>query len=311
MTSAFFRTIDVTPLSDALGAQIDAGPLKDITDEQFAEIRLAWVRYHVVRFRGQMLSDEIFDAFARRLGPPQPTSMTPNLATRSDLNLSRKPTVAQAKRNPQFPHIAVVSNIIENGVALGGLGDGELMWHSDQSSFERPPSATLLYALEAPHDQARTGFLNTHLAYEMLSWDLKERVASLQLKHDESLDAAGYRRPETPEHIDPRTSPGWIHPLVCTHPESKRNGLFLGRRPFAYLVGLSMEESDALLDALWRHATQGAFVWRQQWRPGDLIIWDNRSVLHQREAFGDPTARRLLHRIMVQGHKPVLERLAA
>jgi taurine dioxygenase len=295
--------IRVTPLGEALGAEVDAGDLNQVSSEAFREIHAAWLQFHVLRFRGVTFDDEGFDRFSRRFGPPQPTQMSAHVATRTDLGSSGTPSVRQAARSERFPHIAVVSNVIESGVALGGLGDGELMWHSDQSNHEAPPSATLLHAIEAPSGQGRTGFVNAQMAWERLPHDLRKRVKNLQLKHDGSLDAAGYRRPDHVAVADVRTSPGQPHPLVCIHPESGRECLFLGRRPNSYLLGLSVADSDALLNQLWTHVTQEQFIWRQDWRPGDVVVWDNRSVLHQREGF-DPTARRILRRIMTQGTKP-------
>ena len=125
----------------------------------------------------------------------------------------------------------------------------------------------------------------------------------LQLKHDSILDAGGYRRAGAQPITDVRTSPGRIHPLVWTHPETGRNALFLGRRPYSYIPGLTVEDSEALLNDLWLHATQEQFVWRQEWKTGDVLIWDNRSVLHHREAF-DPQVRRHLRRLVIQGSEP-------
>src|SRR5260221_260604 len=104
---------------------------------------------------------------------------------------------------------------------------------------------------------------------------------------------------------DPRRAPGAHHGLVRTHPETGRKCLFLGRRRNSYIVGLELEESEALLDALWAHATQPRFAFRQQWKVGDLMIWDNRCTLHRRDSF-DPNARRVMHRTQIKGDRPYL-----
>ena len=101
------------------------------------------------------------------------------------------------------------------------------------------------------------------------------------------------------EISDPREAPGAHHPLVRTHPETGRCCLFLGRRRNSYIVGLPLARSEALLDELWAHATQPQFTFRQQWRVGDLLIWDNRCTLHRRDPF-DPAARRLMHRTQIK-----------
>lgn len=312
-----YRSIRVTPLGGPLGAQVDAGDLRAITDEQYSEIRRAWLEHHVLRFRGLDFNDDDLVAFSRRFGDYQPSNPNPHPAARDDLPgaegvAKAAPRIRQAPRDARYPQISVVSNIVDGGVALGTLGDGELVWHSDQSSFEAPPSATMLYSIEVPLGQGRTGFLNTHLAYESLPDDLRRRIEGRQLKHDDSYDSSGYLRPGHVPVTDVRVSPGRLHPIVCSHPETGRAALFLGRRPFAWIEGLSVDESEDLLNALWSHLDQERFVWRQEWLKGDLIIWDNRSTMHQREAF-DPKARRLMHRVMIKGSRPeyVPERRAA
>ena len=299
-----YKHIRVTPFESALGAEIDAGDLRTISADQYSEIRQAWLRHLVVRFRGQQFTDEEYTAFGRRFGEFQISNPLPSPAAREDLTISgHKKTAEQAPRDQRFPQITIVSNVVENGVAIGGLGDGELVWHSDMSSFNIPPSATMLYAVEVPAGQGRTAYLNLHAAYDTLPAPLRRRVDGLQLKHDSILDAGGYWRAGAQPITDVRTSPGRIHPLVSTHPETGRNALFLGRRPYSYIPGLTVEDSEALLNDLWLHATQEQFVWRQEWKTGDVLIWDNRSVLHHREAF-DPQVRRHLRRLVIQGSEP-------
>lgn len=300
-----WRGIRVRPLGDTLGAEVEAGDLRSIGDAQFGEIRRAWLEYHVLRFRGLEFSDEDLVGFSRRFGDYQPSNPNPHPATRSDLaGAAAAPRLRQAPRDPRYPQVSVVSNIVDDGVALGTLGDGELVWHSDQSSFEAPPSATLLYAIEVPAGQGRTGFLDAHRACGALPADLRRRIEGRRLKHDDSMDSAGYLRPGHAPVTDVRVSPGRYHPIICTHPETGRESLFLGRRPFAYIEGLDVAESEELLNTLWAHLDQPQFAWRQEWERGDLVVWDNRSVMHQREAF-DPKARRLMHRVMIRGSRPV------
>ena len=279
-----YETISVLPLCPAVGVQIEAGDLRHADDVQFAEIKRAWLSHHVVRFRNQTFDNADMVAFGRRFGDFQPN-------------------LVNSGRDPAYPQVSFVSNIVENNRELGMLGDGELVWHTDQSSFEITPSATILYGVEVPAGQGFTEFLNAELAFEALPQTLRERVEKLSLKHDDTYDSAGRRRPGYEPVVDVRRSPGAIHPLVVTHPETHRNALYLGRRPNAYILGLTIEESDALLDQLWTHAVQPQFIWRQEWLSGDLLIWDNRSVMHRRTPF-DPSARRMLRRVVIQGSKP-------
>jgi taurine dioxygenase len=102
---------------------------------------------------------------------------------------------------------------------------------------------------------------------------------------------------------DPRKTPGAVHPLVRTHPVSGRACLFLGRRRNAYIPGLELAESEALLDTLWAHAVKAEHCWAQQWQVGDLIMWDNRCAMHRRDEF-DGNARRVMHRTQISGDRP-------
>jgi taurine dioxygenase len=102
---------------------------------------------------------------------------------------------------------------------------------------------------------------------------------------------------------DPREAPGAVHPIVIRHPVTQRKALFLGRRPFGYVVGLPLEESEALLDRLWAHVAREEFAWFQKWKVGDLLMWDNRCVMHKRTAF-DPQERRFMLRTQLKGARP-------
>ena len=197
-----------------------------------------------------------------------------------------------------------------NGKPIGDLGNSEALWHTDMSYNDVPPMASALYALEIPPTGGETGFCNMYLAYENLPAPLKERAESLQCKHDSSRNSTGGLRRGQPENTTPRDAPGAVHPLVRTHPVTGRNALFLGRRLNAYIVGLDPQESESLLDTLWAHATKPEYTWYQEWRLGDLILWDNRCVMHRRNAF-DGTQRRIMHRTQLGGDRPVFSHARA
>lgn len=297
------RTIEVTPLQP-FGAGIDAGDLRSLTDERFLEIKRAWLEHHVVRFRGQTFTNADLVAFGGRFGEFQPNNPgTTGFTIPGGTAAKPQPRYP----DPAFPQVSYVSNLKEGDRPIGILGDGEVVWHSDQSSFAIPPSATILFAVETPLGDGQTEFLNVERVYESLPEALARRVEALQLKHDDTYDSGGNRRAGYEAVTDVRTSPGAVHPLVTTHPETGRNALFLGRRPNAYIVGLSIEESESLLDELWRHAVQERFIWRQEWKPGDVVVWDNRSVLHHRKPY-DANARRMLRRVCIKGSKPQFAR---
>jgi taurine dioxygenase len=119
------------------------------------------------------------------------------------------------------------------------------------------------------------------------------------VKHDGTYNSGGYVRQGVTPTGDPRTSPGTLHPLVSVHPETGRRALYLGRRRNAYIDGLSLDDSNTLLDEIWAYATRDALTWRHRWEVGDLVLWDNRCTMHRRDGF-DPAARRVMHRTQIR-----------
>jgi len=277
--------ITVKPIAPALGADIEGVDLRGpVPDDTFRELLDAWHRHLVLRFRGQALTDPELLAFSRLFGELDPPGPNPQ----------GKPYL------PEFPEINVISNVKREGVAIGGLGDGEAIWHCDMTYVERPPRAAALHALELPPSGGDTFWSNQYMAYETLPGELKRAIAGRVAVHDATYNSAGIMRRGMKEVTDPREAPGARHPLVVVHPATKRPALFLGRRRNSYIVGLELAESEALLDRLWAHATKPEFAFRQVWQPHDLILWDNRCTLHRRDAF-DPDSRRVMHRTQIKG----------
>ena len=254
-----------------------------MTADELAAIRSAWLEHLVLRFRGQALDDEQLKRFSRLFGELDPPG--PNPYGRAFL--------------PDHPELNVISNIKVDGVPIGGLGDGEAIWHADMTYVETPPMGAMLYAIEVPPTGGDTYWANLYLAYETLPAPLKSRIAGRRAIHDATYNSAGIMRKGYREVTDPREAPGARHPLVRAHPETGRMSLFLGRRRTSYIEGMDIADREQLLDALWAHATQPRFVFRQQWRVGDVVMWDNRCTLHRRDAF-DPAARRLMHRTQIK-----------
>jgi taurine dioxygenase len=193
----------------------------------------------------------------------------------------------------------------ENGKPVGILGDGEIVWHSDFSFKEKPTAARMLVAMEVPPQErgGNTLFLNAYAAYDALPEDLKRRVSGKTIKQGNIVDTAMKLRPGASLDDDIRTAPGPSHPIISTHPETGYNTVFLGRRHSAYVNGCSLEESEALLDELWACCTQSRFCYEHRWAVGDVVVWDNRAILHRRDAF-DPESRRVLYAAQVEGHRP-------
>jgi taurine dioxygenase len=276
--------VTVVPTGRALGAEFQGVDLRQIDTPDFAAIYRVWLDYQVVLFRGQPMADDDLIAFSRRFG-----------------ELDWAPVQESGRRFVEgHPEIYVVSNVIENGVPIGSLGAGEATWHTDMSYLEDPPKASVLYALEVPPAGGNTYFSSMYRAYELLPGRLQQRIAGLLLKHDGTYNSGGYVRQGAAAVDDPLTSPGTYHPLVPTHPETGRRLLYLGRRRNAYLGGLALAESEALLDELWSYAVRDECSWRHEWQVGDLVMWDNRCTMHRRDAF-DRDARRIMHRTQIKG----------
>jgi taurine dioxygenase len=275
--------VRVRPTGAALGAEVQDVDLRVLDDETFAAIHRAWLDYQVLLFRDQALTDEDLVAFSRRFG-----------------DLDEAPVQETGKRFVEgYPEIYVVSNVVQDGVAIGSLGSGEAVWHTDMSYLPDPPKASVLYALEVPPSGGDTSFCSMYAAWDQLPAALRHRAEGLRVKHDGTYNSGGYLRQGITPTDDPRTSPGTFHPLVYVHPETGRRGLYLGRRRNAYIEDASLEESNALLDEIWSHATRESLTWRHQWRPGDLVLWDNRCTMHRRDAF-DATMRRVMHRTQIK-----------
>ena len=276
--------IEVIPTGAALGAELRGIDLRSVDGESFHAIYQAWLDYSIVLVRDQRLSDEDLIAFSRRFG-----------------TLDHAPIQENGRRFVDgHPEIYVVSNVVENGVAIGSLGAGEAVWHTDMSYLPDPPKASALYALEVPAEGGDTYFCTMYGAWDALPEELRARAVSIRVKHDGTFNSGGYVRAGVTPTDDPRTAPGTLHPLVCVHPESGRRHLYLGRRRNAWLEGLSLDESNALLDRIWEVATSDRLTWRHHWRAGDLVLWDNRCVMHRRDAF-DPGTRRVMHRTQIKG----------
>lgn len=209
-------------------------------------------------------------------------------------------TTSGEREIPEHPEINVISNVVDGGRPIGSLGALEAEWHTDMSYVDSPPKMSCLYALEVPPAGGNTSFVNMYLAYEELSDDLKVVINGKYCKHDASRNSAGELR-KGYEHIeDVRAIPGTLHPLVIRHPETARAALYLGRRRNAYIDGLPVDESNELLDKLWKHAIRPEYRWDQVWNKGDVVLWDNRCTMHRRDSF-DTGYRRIMHRTQVQG----------
>jgi taurine dioxygenase len=236
--------------------------------------------------RGQQdMTDAQFEAFSKRFGELDPP-----------------PNQGVGRKNvPGFPDLYVVSNELDaGGEPLGALGYGEAVWHTDMSYLPVPPIASMLLSRKLPAWGGNTWAASMCAAYDNLPAALKERVKALKIKHDGTRDSGGNLRKGVEDDPNPMTAKGHPHPAVIRDPGTGKPALFLGRRPRGYVMGLPLEESEKLLDELWKHAFKPSNVYEHKWQVGDVLIWSNYSTMHKRDEFDKDTIRRM-HRSQIKG----------
>src|SRR4029077_1088713 len=274
--------IEVTP-TGTVGAEVKGVDIAAAGSAEIEAIKRAWYRPDVLWFRNQRMTDDDLLAFSRHFGTLDPP---PNQG-------------AGKKSPPGYPDIYVVSNVLDQkGEPIGALGDGDAAWHTDMSYTAQPPDASMLYSLEIPKSGGDTWFCGMKAALAAMPKALRETIKGLDIKHDGTYDSGGYGRKGMTPSDGPRTSGGTPQPMVIRHPVSGDAALYLGRRLNAYVMGLEVAESERLLDAVWSYVE--AAVYKHRWALGDLVLWDNRTTMHRRDAF-DPKSRRVMHRTQIKG----------
>ena len=271
----------IRPLSPVLGAEIiglDLGePLDPATRAAAYD---AFVRYNVLCFRGQALTKEQQIAFSEQFGT-------------LERHIARN-------RGAENPWVHTVSNLGPGGQPSGKVGSQE--WHSDKSFRPEPSLATILHAVTLPPAGGNTCFADMTEAYVALGAGERAELDGVRVIHSWELSQQKSGRTATPEEI--RDAPPMSHPLVRVHPDSGRKSLFMGQHA-SHFDGRPMAEGRARLAALQAHATQDRFVYRHQWRIGDVLMWDNRCLLHRADANFDATRyARVLHRTCLRGTAP-------
>ena len=274
----------ITPIKTGFVADISDIDLTAISDPEFDRLYAAWLTYGVLRVRDQAITEDQLQSFSAKFGPLE------------EIPMGRMPESERAKIKNRY--VTQLSNIFHNGKPIGGLGNAEASWHSDMTYVETPPPASILLAIEIPATGGDTYFSDQQAALDAIPGALKTRLQTHTIKHNAAHTSIGKLRPGYEPFDDPREAPGAIHPIIRKHSETGAQCLYLGRREWAYIPGLSLQDSETLLDEIWSYAAQPDHVWRQQWQPSDLIIWDNRRVLHRRDDF-DQNARRLMKRCQV------------
>src|SRR5712671_4470731 len=234
-------SITVSPFAAVLGADIGAVDIREpLSTADRDAIRAAWLDNLVLRFRDQPMNDAQHMAFTRQFGELE---FNPGALIARQYGVEN---YSSGRRAEVPAEISVISNIIEDGKAIGGLGDGEAFWHTDSSFVDVPPAASLLRSLECPPPRAggATEFLNMYSAYDELPVATKQRIGGLTMIHAATHSSGGraHKGFETVEDVS--KVPGARQPMVRTHPETGKKSLFLGRRINAYVIGLPVAESE-------------------------------------------------------------------
>jgi len=273
----------IRPLSAALGAEIAALDISRELDRDTADaIHAAWLEHIVLIFPGQELAEPDQRRFAACFG---------TLGTRA------RPVARRPEGADYDGAFMLVGNIRDDdGAYAASLPDGELWFHHDMSYVEEPHKATILYAIDIPATGGNTMFANQYLAYDNVPKALKQKLAGRR-----ALQVYDYTMTEKVD-ID-KGLDGIKHqwqPIFVTHPETGRPALFVSRLMSALIEGLDRAESDAALEQLFEISEDPAVIYEHVWRPGDLLMWDNRCSIHARTDF-PATERRLLRRCTVEG----------
>lgn len=288
VTDAPAQSFEIRPLDGGLGAELVGLDLsRPLNPQDFARVHGAHLEHKLLVFRDQRITPAQQVAFSRRFG---------------ELQIH----VLKQFQLGGHPEVFVISNIVENGQPVG-LGDAGKFWHSDLSYKEVPSLGSMLYAQELPEEGGDTLFADQQRAYETLPEALRRAIEgklavhSYTARYDDEV-FEGIRRPQlTAEQLaEVRTVE---HPVVRTHPETGRKGLFVNENFTTHIVGVPEEESRQILAELFAHSAHPEFVYRHQWQPNDLLFWDNRSLIHL--ATGCPNhLRRRMHRTTIQGDAP-------
>ena len=259
----------VVPISAPLGANILDVDVTRLGDNQWQEINHLFLQYRVLAFPNQTLTPEQHMAFASRWG-----------------ELVQHP---YASMN-DYPGLIELKN-------TGKTRDVNQHWHSDMTYNPAPPKLTMLYALEAPEIGGDTAFANQIIAYNELSEGLKSTLANLTAVHSAAGLAALFK-------ADSSEIPRASHPVIRRHDETGEQALYVCRAFTQRFDGWSRSESQGLLETLFKQSARPEYQARHRWQPGDLLMWDNRAVMHYAvHDHGD--APRLIHRLQVQGLVPV------
>ena len=271
-------------------ADIEGFDFDDYDVQDIAQVRRLWLQYGVIRFKKTNISDAQQVKFSRNFG-----------------EFVIHPKQLQEGGHPTQPEILVISNAMKDGKPSGAMGNSEATWHTDTWFYEKPPAGAILRAVQVPPSGGDTYFLSTYIAYETLPEAIRKQVDGRQIFFQNVYDKTGKLRlgKTEPKSKDFREWNGVVHPLVRVHGETGRKALYLGgTSEGAWIVGMTLEESNDLIAKLWDHTTGSDHVFVQKWDQGDIMMWDNRCTMHRRDSF-DPNTVRIMHRTTTSGERPI------
>jgi taurine dioxygenase len=277
------QTVSVRPLSNALGAEVTGVDLRQALDTTVIQaLRDAFDASVVLCIRGQDLSED---------DQIRAASMFGKVHVRRRENYKRDP--GGIFDTP----FMLVTNIVENGKALGVFGDGEMWFHHDTSYYPQPHRATLLYSMKLPSWGGNTCFSNMYKAYDNIPRSLRDRLEGRKV-----LQVHDYKRRERLDldKIDLNAVRHQWQPIFITHPATGRKALYISRLMSAQIEGLSKQESEAALEQLFQISEDPAIVYEHAWQLGDLVIWDNWASIHARKDFPRDEPR-LMRRLTIEG----------
>ncbi|MBI10900.1 MAG: taurine dioxygenase [Rhodospirillaceae bacterium] len=271
--------LNTRPLHPRFGVEILDIDLRALNETELKAINALWIEHPVILIRNQLLDETEQIHFSKQFGEI-------NIHVRTDI------------RSRSNPEVVLVSNLrLESGQHIGALASSEAKWHTDSCYKPKPDTGSILYAIEVPEDGGKTAWANTQLAYDALSDELKFRIS--EMRGEFAYEIYSVDITEKPDvHSIRDLTPDVVHPMVLTQPGNGHKSLYLDPLQTYGIEGMVPAESRPFLDELVAHMTAPEFVFQHKWRRGDIVLWDNCRVLHQREPF-DPEMPRLMKRTTV------------
>jgi len=282
--------IQVKTLSQVMGAEISGINLARITDEDFRIINQAFRDHLIIAVRDQNLSPQEQIDFSSRFG---------------ELEVQANALYAR----PGYPQVLVISNDIKEGQPVGLIDAGDF-WHTDSQSREKPSTATILHSLKNPTQGGDTLFANMYLAYEYLPENVKIKIADLHginagSKLKNKRVTVSKNRPDGDDYYKAALGkPDVIHPIVRTHPETGKKALYVSPRFTIAIAELDNSDGQELLDYLFKHQMRPEFRYDHKWMDGDLVMWDNRCLLHCAGGGYKYPDTRIMNRTVIAGQRP-------